>query len=256
MKIVTCFKVVPEEQDIEVTSEGQLSFARAKAAISSYDLNAIEAGAQLAENGGHELIGLSIGNAAIHDSKLKKGALSRGLDSLFMAADEKLNQMDTHQTAVLLKKAIEKMGGADLILCGEGSSDLYAQQVGIQLGALLDMNVVNSVSKITEENGCLLVERSLEEEIEILEVPLPAVLSVTSFINLPRIPGMKNILAAGKKPSTVWSAEDIIPEVPAATISVLEVKAPEQTERLQNIIEGDADDQIQEFIEKISAVIQ
>ena len=87
-------------------------------------------------------------------------------------------------------------------------------------------------------------------------MPLPAVLSVTSFINLPRIPGMKNILAAGKKPSTVWSAEDIIPEVPAATISVLEVKAPEQTERLQNIIEGDADDQIQEFIEKISAVIQ
>ena len=118
------------------------------------------------------------------------------------------------------------------------------------------MNVVNSVSKITEENGCLLVERTLEEEIEILEVPLPAVLSVTSFINLPRIPGMKNILAAGKKPSTVWSAEEVASEVPPATISVLEVKAPEQTERLQNIIDGDTDEQIQEFIEKVSAAIQ
>ena len=57
--------------------------------------------------------------------------------------------------------------------------------------------------------GELLVERSLEDEVEVLEVPLPAVLSVTTDINQPRLPTMKEILKAGKKPVTEWSLADL-----------------------------------------------
>lgn len=256
MKIITCFKVVPDEQDIELKDNGELSFERAKLTISNYDLNSIEAGAQLAEKGSHELIGVSVGGAKINESKLKKNALSRGLTSLFMLADEKLSNLDTHQTAKLLKIMVEKIADWDLVLCGEGSSDLYAQQVGVQLGELLGATVINSVSKITEENGKIIVERTLENETEVIEVELPAVLSVTSFINLPRIPGMKNILSAGKKPSTVWYLTDIGGTCPSETVEVIETKAPRQMDRKKDITEDDSAESIQVFIEKIAAELR
>ena len=102
------------------------------------------------------------------------------------------------------------MANYDLVLCGEGSADLYAQQVGVQLGQLLNVPTINSVSKIVSvADGKVTVERTLEDEVETLEMPLPAVISVTSDINEPRIPSMKQILGAGKKPSTIWTVGDV-----------------------------------------------
>jgi electron transfer flavoprotein beta subunit len=163
--------------------------------------------------------------------------------------------LDTHQTAEVLKAAIEKIGEYDLILCGEGSSDLYAQQVGPQLGQLLNIPAINAISKITAADGKIVVQRTLENEVETLEITLPALVTVTTDINLPRIATMNHILAAGKKPSTVWALEDIgIPE-PPRTIEVIDTRAPRQVERKQDIVEGDTDDAIQEFISKLSAVL-
>jgi electron transfer flavoprotein beta subunit len=252
MNIITCFKVVPEEQDIMIKPNGDLAFERAKLTISNYDLNGVEAGAQLKEAHGGTLVALSVGGASINDTKLKKNVLSRGADSLYLVADESFAGMDTHQTACALKAAIEKVGEYDLVLCGEGSADLYAQQVGIQVGQLLNLPTINSVTKITVENGKMIVQRALENEVETLEVSLPAVLSVTSDINLPRIPSLKQILDAGKKTSVVWQASDINTARQANTIEVLETKAPKQVERKQEIIEGDSDEAIAQFIQKIS----
>lgn len=252
MQIIACFKVVPEEQDITVTAGGDLVFDRAKLTVSNYDLNAIEAGAQLAETHGGMMVGLSIGAANIDDSKLKKNVLSRGAESLYLAADNSLSDMDTHQTASALKAAIDKISAYDLVICGEGSSDLYAQQVGIQLGQLLNVPTINSVSKITVEGQKIIIERSLEDEVETLEIAMPTVISVTSDINLPRIPSMKQILAAGKKASTVWTAADIGLSQPEKSIEILETKAPKQTDRKQAVIEGDSDETVQKFIEAIS----
>lgn len=252
MQIITCFKVVPEEQDITVTAGGDLVFDRAKLTVSSYDLNAIEAGAQLAEAYGGLLVGLSAGAANIDDSKLKKNVLSRGTESVYLAADSNFSDLDTYQTASVLKAAIEKIGAYDLVICGEGSSDLYAQQVGIQLGQLLNIPTINSISKITIEGKNVIVERSLEDEVETLEITMPAVISVTSDINLPRIPSMKQILAAGKKTSITWTAADIGLSQPKQTIEILETKAPKQADRKQEVIEGDSDEAVQKFIKAIS----
>ncbi|MCR6546952.1 electron transfer flavoprotein [Dehalobacterium formicoaceticum] len=239
MKIITCYKIVPEEQDIVVKDDRTLSFDRAEWKIGQYDLNAVEAGMKLAEATGGSASALSIGGKELENSKLKKGILSRGPKELFIIADDYLREADTFQTASALAAAIKKMGSFDLVLCGEGSSDLYAQQVGSQLGQLLGATTLNAVSKIIPEGNKLVVERTLEDEVEVLEVTLPAVLSVTTDINLPRIPGMKDILAAGKKPVTQWCLADIGTEnidCPTRSISTL---APEQTERKQIILEGE-----------------
>ena len=138
-----------------------------------------------------------------------------------------------------------------LILCGDGSADLYAQQVGAQLGQLLGIPVVNCVSKITVENGSIIAERTLEHEVETLEIPMPAVISVTSDINLPRIAGMKQILAAGKKPAVVLRSADLEYAAPA-TIDILETLAPKETDRKHIIIEGDSDEAIAAFIANVA----
>lgn len=91
MKIAVAFKVVPDDQDIQVASDGTLDFSKAKGTVSTYDLNALEAAAQLAAaNPGSTVTAVTVGAASIDDSKLKKNVLARGVDDLVMVADDAL----------------------------------------------------------------------------------------------------------------------------------------------------------------------
>ena len=254
MRIIACFKVVPDDRDIIVRDGGQLDFSKAKLTLSSYDLNAVEAAVQLIEAEGGSCTVVTVGPASIDDSKLKKNILSRGPDDLYMVADDACTDLDAHSTARALVEAIKQVGDADLILFGDGSADLYAQQVGIQVGALLGLPTVNCAASLAVEGGTLIVERALEDETETLAVPLPAVVCVTSDINLPRIAGMKQILAAGKKPQTVVGA-DAIGFAPAATVDVLKTVAPELGNRRNDIIEGDSPDAIAAFVGKLKEAL-
>lgn len=256
MRVISCFKSVPEEQDIVVTKDRQLSFEKAEMKIGQYDLNAVEAGKQIVDAAGGKLSGLSIGGKNLDSTKLRKGILSRGLDDLYVVVDEATEQADTYQSAKVLEEAIRKIGEYDLILCGAGSSDMYAQQVGNQLGELLGVPVVNAVNKITPEGDKVIVERTLEQGIQVLEVSLPAVLSVTSEINIPRIPGMKEILTANKKTVTQFSLADLGAGEIQPTSEVLNTLAPEQMDRRLNILEGESEEVIDAFVELLSAELK
>jgi electron transfer flavoprotein alpha/beta subunit len=240
MKIITCYKLVPEEQDIVVAADRSLNFDRAEAKISQFDLNAVEAAIQLVGEQG-EVVALSVGGKALDNTKARKDILSRGPASLYLVKDDSLEHSLPFATASALAAAAKKIG-FDLLLCGEGSGDLYAQQVGLLAGELLQIPVVSAVSKITVEGDHVVVERSLEDEVEVLEVSLPAVLCVTSDINTPKIPSMKAILGAGKKPVTQWTASDIDWAAPAARVEMVNMSAPQQAERKRILIEGDADE--------------
>lgn len=87
MHIVSCFKVVPEEQDIVVTPDQKLSFDRADFKISQFDLNGIEAAVQLAGEG-DVVTALSVGGKILENSKLKKDVLSRGPSELCLVKDD------------------------------------------------------------------------------------------------------------------------------------------------------------------------
>jgi len=246
--------VVPEEQDIVVKGDRTLALDKAEWKIGQYDLNAIEAGMQLAEAVGGEVNALSVGGKIVDNSKLKKAALSRGPEQLYLVADDALNGADCYSTAATLAAAVRKIGDVDLILCGEGSGDVYAQQVGAVLGQMLGWATLNAVSKITAQGDKLLVERTLENEVEVLEVALPAVLSVTTDINKPRIPSLKEIMAAGKKPATTWGMGDIEADCSNKT-EILSTLAPVEADRKMIILEGDSDDKIAELYEHLRKVL-
>lgn len=245
MKILTCYKLVPEEQDISVKTDGTVDTSKAESKISPFDLNAIEAAVQLAAQITDSTVtALSVGGKALENTKARKDVLSRGPDALNVLIDEQLDSALPHVTARALACAAQKIG-YDLIICGDGSGDLYAQQTGLLLGEILGIPTINAVSNIVgAQDGKLTVERTLEDEVEVLSLPLPAVISVTADINVPKIPAMKAILAAAKKPVTVFNSEDINLQASPALVELVAVKAPQQKERQQVMIEGDGDDQI------------
>ena len=252
MNIVVCCKVVPDDQDIQVAADGTLDYSKAKPIVSAYDLNAIEAAAQLAAaNEGSNVVAVTVGGADIDDSKLKKNVLARGVDELVMIADDACADLDAHATAAMLARLVDGLDAADLIVCGDGSADNYAQQVDVQLAARLGVPSVNGVTKITPEGGSLLVERTLESVVETVRVPLPAVVSVSPDVAVPRIPGMKDILAAGKKPMDVRAAAGAY----AGSVEAVSTLAPEQADRKLEILDASADGAVEQFAAAIRAAL-
>ncbi len=209
MKIVACYKLVPEESQISFKANGVPDLSGCEWQIGQYDLSAIEAAARVAEkNEGSLLIALTAGGDIVENSKLKKSVLSRGPAEMVAVKDAKLAAADSFATASVLAEAVRKIGDVDLVVFGEGSADVYAQQVGSMVGAILGWNTVNAVSAMEVQDGELLVERSLEDCTETLKVALPAAVSVTSNICLPRLASMKEILKAGKKPSAIKGLDE------------------------------------------------
>lgn len=255
MKIITCYKCVPDEQDIAINADGSLDISKADAKISQYDLNAIEAACQLKQLvSDSQVVAMSVGGKALTNVKGRKDVLSRGPDELVVVIDDQFEHALPQQTAAALACAAQKTG-FDLLLCGDGSSDLYAQQVGLLLGEILQIPSINGVSKILGlTDNTLTVERELEDETETLSIPLPAVVAVSTDINAPQIPSMKAILGAAKKPVQVWTPADI-GFAGVQAYSVQQVAAPKQRERQRLIIEGDGEEQIAAFAENLRRII-
>nr|WP_321258837.1 putative electron transfer flavoprotein FixA [uncultured Pseudodesulfovibrio sp.] len=256
MKIIVGCKLVPEEQDIAVQKDGTLDLSKATPKISQFDLNAIEAAVEIKTDvADSSITALSIGGKELENTKARKDILSRGPDELAAVIEDDFKGALPHQTASVMA-AVAKKIGFDLIICGEGSGDLYAQQVGMRLGAELEVPTINGISKIiSADNDKLTVERALENEVESLEIPLPAVISVSSDINVPTIPGMKAILGAGKKPVEAMNLADLDHADNPALVEIVDIKAPEKKERKNIIIEGDGEDQIAEFVSHLRTIV-
>ena len=118
MRIIACIKAAPDDADIVVNADRTLDFSRAQPKVGGYDLNVIEAARQLADSSGGEVIGLTAGGDALANTKLRKDALSRGLDSLVIVPGSP--DADSYQTASALASALGELGAYDLVVLGRG----------------------------------------------------------------------------------------------------------------------------------------
>lgn len=197
--ILCCFKWVVDEAYIRAGTGKELDLDWVDYKISDYDRNAIEEAVRLQEKHGGNVSAITVGKP--DDTKGLKDALSRGPEKAYFINDSSFDNLEPSQTAAILAEVI---GGSsidyDLIICGEGSSDLYARQVGPRLAAKLGIPCAAFVQKIEMEQDKIIVERKIEDGVEVLELPLPALVTVLPDINSPRIPGLKDTLSASKKP--------------------------------------------------------
>ncbi|HYA14159.1 MAG TPA: electron transfer flavoprotein subunit beta/FixA family protein [Syntrophales bacterium] len=208
--IIACFKWVVDEAYIRRTPSGDLDFSSVDYKIGDYDRNAIEEAVRLRDAFGGSAIAVT---ASVPEAtKSIKDALSRGTDQAYFIADASFANLESSQTAALLAEVIRtRIQPFDLIICGEGSSDLYAQQVGPRLAEKLGIPCISFIQKISLDGGQITVERRVEEGIEVITVPLPALVTVLPDINVPRIPGVKDTLMASKKPVVTIKKDELAP---------------------------------------------
>lgn len=238
MKIVVAYKWAPNPQDAEVRPDGTVDLSRAKAAVSEYDPVAFELGRQLADATGGELIGLTVGAASIDTSLARKAALSRGLDRLVLVADDDLADADGTRLAAVLAAAVASIGDVDVVLAGDSSIDVAAGQVALTLAGQLGWLGLAGVSAVRADGAGLVVERDLAQGVSTLSVETPVVLAATADAVVPRVAGMKDILAAAKKPVEVLQLADLAVPAPGAHLATLSTARPAGGERQAVVIDG------------------
>ena len=199
MKIAVCIKrVVDMETRFRVAADGaSIDESGAKYDVNDFDMYAIEAALQLREKAGTgEVVALSLGPAQAQEQIRK--ALSLGADrGVHLVAD----RIPPDSLAIAHALAAELRDGAfDLILFGKMAIDSSSQAVGPMVAELLDRPLVSAVFKLSIDGGKGTAGRALEGATETIEFPLPAVLTIDEGLNTPRLPNLKGIMAAKKKP--------------------------------------------------------
>ena len=205
MKIAVCIKRVPDtEMRFTIAGDGKsIDTAGLKYDLSDFDGYAVEVGLQLAEKQGGEVVVVSLGPDAVQETLRK--ALSMGAAS---AVQLKADTIPADGFAIAQALAADlKDGGYDLILFGRVATDSGSGTVGAMVAQLLDLPCVTSISQLSIEGGKGTARRELEGVTEVLEFPLPAVLTIDEGIARARLPALKGIMAAKKKPLEVRPAQ-------------------------------------------------
>jgi len=218
MSVVVAYKWAPNPQDAIVGSDGAIDWSRAKPAISEYDPTAIQVGRLLADTGSVECVGISVGSSAVASSLAKKAAMSRGLDRGLVVADDAAPAWNLTQVAHVLATLVEQVGSADIVITGDASIDENARMVPALIAGHLGWPCFQDVVAVERHEHGWLLGQAIPCGTRDIAVTGPVVISVTPDAVQPRIPGMKDIMAAGKK---VVDAVDpgLVPAVGLETVS-------------------------------------
>jgi len=179
-----------------------------KAIINPFDMYAIEEALRLKERFGGKISVVTMGPPQA-DQALRE-AISMGADEGYLVCDRAFAGSDTWATSYTLAGAIKKLGAFDLIICGKQASDGDTAQVGPGISTHLNIPQVTYVKKVEEATDKLMrLERMLEEGFEIIETPLPALLTVVKEINEPRIPSLKGLMRAKSAKITILTQKEL-----------------------------------------------
>ena len=179
--------------------------------ISPFDEQAVEAALRIKDVQGGKITVLTLGTNLLRD--VVKKPLSMGADELILLEDEAFAEGDSWSTAYALAMAIKKIGDYDLIFCGRQAGDWDAGQVGSGIAEILGLPSVTVAKKIDVTDGKAKVERVTADGYEVVEVSLPALVTVSNELGEPRYPTIKGIMAAKKKAAVIWKPADIGVEV-------------------------------------------
>ncbi len=210
MKIAILVKQVPATDKVKINKKtGTMIRENLESELNPLDMYAVEEAVRLKEKyEGTKVIAISMGPPFAKD--VLKDAISMGADEGYLVSDRKFGGADTWATAYTLKKAIEKLGGFDIIFTGERATDGETGQVGPSLATQLDLPTLTYVSKIRElSNESIVVERTIEGGKEVVSSTLPVVLSVVKEINEPRIPNFSGKMKAKKAEIPMLTAKDL-----------------------------------------------
>ncbi len=257
MKIVVCVKQVPAtESTLIVKQDGNdiersgLSFV-----VNPYDEFAVEAALQIKERlGTGEVTVLSLRpHAAQKPEEALRTCLAMGADKAVLLSDPAFEGGDSYTTALVLAAALRRLS-FDLLLFGKQAVDDDGGAVGIQVAELLGIPHVAVVNKLEVDARTrrMSAHRQIEGGIEVVEAPLPALVTCQKGLNEPRFPSLPGIMKAKQKPLETWNlgaiglGSDTIGAT-GAKLTVVRLERP-PTRPAGRIIPGDAATAVKELV--------
>ena len=205
MRIAVCIKrVADSETRVKIGPDGKsLDEAGVKFVLNPYDEFAVEEALRRKEAAGAgEIAVIALGPAAAQETI--RTALAMGADRGVLLQADRV-PADGLETAKALAAEL-KAGGWDLIFFGKMAIDDYNHQVGPMVAELLGLPCVTSIGHLELAGRKGVAEREVEGGLEVVEFPLPVVLTADKGLNEPRYPALKGIMAAKKKPLEVKPA--------------------------------------------------
>jgi len=257
VKIAVCIKQVPATESKLTIKRDKTDIERAGLSfvVNPYDEFAVEEALRIkARLDAGEVTVLSLrSHAAQKPEDALRACLAMGADKAIMLSDPAFEGGDSYVTALVLAAALRRLS-FDLLLFGKQAVDDDDGAVGIQVAELLGIPHVGVVNKLEVNAGArtMLAHRQIEGGIELVESPLPAMITCQKGLNEPRYPSLPDIMMAKQKPLAVWNRETIAlePESVGAhgarlTIVRLESPPPRPAGR---IIDGDAAAAVKELV--------
>lgn len=255
MNIVVCVKQVPGTTEVKMNQETNTIIREGvESIINPFDTYAVEEALRIREKTGGKVTVLSMGIPTVAD--LLKDTIALGADEAVLLSDRAFAGADTLATSYALSMGIRKIGDADLVICGKQATDGDTAQVGPSLAEKLGYPHTTYVRKIEEiKDGYIRCQRMTEDGYEVIEMPLPAVITVVKEINDPRLPSIKGMMRAKKAIVQVWTADDINADknrcgLKGSPTQVVKTFVPVHNVKSE-MIEGDAQEQAGKLAEKL-----
>lgn len=242
LTIAVLIKQVPDMNAARVDRASGRVVTSGQLGISSYDRYAIEAALRLKEAaGGGEIVIVALGPATVKDAISR--ALAMGADRGIHLETADPNEADTLAVAAALAEAIAPLN-ADLVLAGQTSDDYETGQVGAQVAALANLPVISNVVSIEREGDEVLVRRDMEDGYQRVRAAFPLMILASTGLDEPRVPSVKGIMGAKKKPVevtpvTLPSAARLTwetPYVPPKTTSGIIIQDVPASEAAQQLV--------------------
>lgn len=252
MHIVVCVKHVPDTEapirirrDARGIEESGLSFV-----MNYYDEHAVEEALRIKTARGGSVTVITAGPARAVEAL--RAALAMGADQAIHIHDPSLERADHLGTARALAAAIGPLG-ADLVLCGKLATDDNASVVGPALAEYLGLPQATAVTKLDLGDGRATAHREVEGAVEVLEVSLPAVVTVERNINEPRYPSLPGIMKAKRTPIAAKTLADLGLAADSATAPRTEVLGlvPPPKRQAGRLIQGEPEGVVRELIQAL-----
>ena len=256
MRIFVCIKQVPDTKDIRLDPVTHtLSREGVESIMNPYDQHALEEAVRIKEAVGGEVTVLTMGPPQAEE--MLRLAVSLGADKAVLVSDRAFAGADTCATTYALAKTIAHLGGADLILCGKQAIDGDTAQVGPGLAVRLDMPFATCVQKIRSVDAQrLTAERMMDDGYDVVELGLPALVTVVKDINEPRVPSLKGKMRAKSAVITRLAATDIGADAARCGLAGSPTQVakvfPPPSRGGRMTLSGDLDQQIGQLVERLS----
>ncbi len=257
MNIVVCLKQVPGTADVKIDpNTNNLIRQGIKNVINPFDTYALEEGVRLKERHGGKVTVFSMGPPQAEE--MLREAISLGADEAILLSDRAFAGADTWATAYTLAAAVKKLGQYDMVICGRQTLDGDTGQVGPEMAEMLGIPLVAYVSQIEEiAGGQIRVRRMIDEGHEVIQSPLPAVITVTKEINVPRLPSLRGIARSKSAAIPVWNAQELGADLSKVGLNgsftrVVKIFFPERSHKAE-VFEGELADKVDRLIDRLKA---